>query len=161
MKLIHLPLLSAAAFIFASCASSTPQSRIEKNPVIFKKVPDSQRSMVESGRIKNGMNKDAVFIAWGKPDEIAEGESEGKRFERWTYTSLSPVYSTNFYSGYGGDDYGRHSPYYAPIPYRGGYGRRGYAYGYGQTVDYVPVRSASVDFQNGRVTKWQRGRLSN
>jgi hypothetical protein len=161
VKLILFPLLSAAAFIFASCAPSTPQTRIEQNPVIFEKIPDSQRSMVESGRIKNGMNKDAVFIAWGKPDGVAEGESDKKRFERWTYTSLSPVYSTNFHGGYGEGGYGRYSPYDSPFPYRGGYGRRGYRYGYGQTIDYVPVPSATVDFQNGRVTKWQRGRLSN
>ncbi|MDB4568395.1 hypothetical protein N9085_01395 [Akkermansiaceae bacterium] len=159
MKIILLPLLSGFAILLASCASSSPTTRIQNNPVIFQKVPSSQREMVVSGRIKNGMSKDAVFIAWGKPDSVAEGETEGKRFERWTYTSLSPVYSTSFYGGYGGGygGYGCHNPYYR----NSGYGSRGYGYVYSQAVDYVPVPSATVDFSNGRVTKWQRGRLPN
>jgi len=157
MKIIFLPLLSLAAVVLASCASSSPTSRIEKNPAIFDRVPSSQRGLVEEGRIENGMGKDAVFIAWGKPDSVAEGESDRRRFERWTYTSLKPVLSNSFYGGYGGYGRGfsRYGSYYDPYY---GHGRRNFGYGYGQAIDYVPVRSAIVDFTNGRVTKWQRGR---
>ena len=160
MKIILLPLLSVAAVLLSSCAPVSPTSRIEKNPEIYDKVPSYHQELVQSGRIKNGMSKDAVYIAWGKPDSVAEGEDNGKSFERWTYTSLRPIYSSRFYGGYGGGYRGYGRSYYSPYGY-GGYGRRGYGYGYGQNINYVPVRSAIVDFKNGRVSKWQRGRLPN
>jgi len=146
--LLYLPFL--ALFLLSSC-SSTVASRIEKNPHLYAKLPESHKELVNKGQIKKGMSKEAVFLAWGRPAGSSQGErADAGHFERWTYTSLEPVYSHNYY-GYYGSSYYRHHGYC-----HGG----GYGYGYGPSVHYVPRRHAIVDFKNQRVTDWQRGRYS-
>ncbi|MEJ6642410.1 MAG: hypothetical protein QNL33_04055 [Akkermansiaceae bacterium] len=149
MELLFL--LPLVAFLFTSCASQTPAGRIEKNPALYNDLNTSEQALVRAGRIENGMTPNAVYLAWGKADSRSEGEHEGKRFERWNYIGLAPVYNQSYYSGFG---YGYHDYY----------GRRGRGrsytpyYGNALQVDYVPYRAAWVDFQNGRVKNWQRGR---
>ena len=84
----------------------------------------------------------------GHPDRRGRGFKDGRDYERWDFASLRPVYTTSFYGGYG---YGRGCG-------RWGYGR--YGYGYGPTIEYIPERSASVWFRNGRVEAWERLGLS-
>ena len=144
-----LPLL---AFLAVSCASSTPAKRIEENPKTFNDLSSRHQALVASGKIENGMLGEAVYLAWGDPAAKAEGQEGGKALEKWTYTSIRPVYHQSFYGGgYGyGSRYGR-------------YGRgRGYSpYGsFGTEVSYVPYRSAWVKFRNGRVASWERGQAS-
>ena len=129
---------------------------------MYDQLPSSHQALVDQGRIKQGMSKEAVFLAWGNPEIKADGEENSIRFERWTYTRLSPIYTTGFSGHYGFDGY---APYgYAPYgyaPYGYGYGRcRGYGYGYHNQVVYAKSKAASVDFKNDRVTRWQRGRLT-
>ncbi|MBK1831822.1 hypothetical protein JIN77_13890 [Verrucomicrobiaceae bacterium R5-34] len=139
MKIIlflSLPLLA----LLASC-SSTPTSRIEDNPAIYKSLSPKHQELVSKGQIARGMNKPAVFLAMGHPDGKVTGNKDGKDYERWDYTQMVPVYSSGFspYYGYG---FGRH-----------GYGPR-YGIGYIPSVHYVPRRGSSVDFSNGKVTGW-------
>ena len=142
-------LLAAGSALFLASCSSNVASRVEKNPAIYQKLPPNERNMVNQGQIERGMSKEAVFLAWGKPDRTGGGENKKGRYERWTYTSLRPVYHQTFSAGIG---YGRYYPYY-------GRRRRGLFYypGFSTAVDYVPEPSAYVDFRNGRVTDWQRG----
>lgn len=115
-------------------------------------LPSSHQDLVDQGRIKQGMSKEAVFLAWGNPEIKSDGEEDDVRFERWIYTRLTPIY-TNSFDGYYG--YGGYYPSYS------GYGRRrGYGYGYNSGVAYIKSKAASVDFKNDRVSRWQRGRLS-
>lgn len=149
MKLLFLAPL--VALLFASCSVNTPATRIEKNPAIYNDLTTNHQALVRAGKIENGMTPTAVFLAWGKADSKSEGELKGERFERWNYLGLAPVYNEGFYGGFG---YG----------YRDLYGRRGRGryydpyFGHSMHVDYVPYRAAWVDFQNGRVKAWQRGR---
>ncbi|MFT6177870.1 MAG: hypothetical protein ACJAQT_000270 [Akkermansiaceae bacterium] len=146
-KILILPLL---ALFVVSCASSTPAKRIEENPRRYTSLNSRHQALVESGKIENGMTSDAVYLAWGKPASQAEGQEGGKTFEKWTYTSIAPIYSQSFYGGYG-YGYGRYS--------RRGYERRYYPYNsFGTEINFVPYRSAWVKFLNGRVDSWQRGR---
>ena len=63
-----------------SCSSSqTPGARIAKNSKIFRALKPEQQSLVEVGKIQNGMTPAAVFLAWGVPDREAEGEKNQSR----------------------------------------------------------------------------------
>lgn len=88
----------SAALSLASCVS-TPASRIQKNPALFNSLPPSQKTLVESGQIAEGMSPPAVFLAWGDPSAVAEGNLNGKSATRWIYSSLQPVYTPPPLSG--------------------------------------------------------------
>lgn len=152
MKILFL-LSLAAAFTCVSCTSSSPDTRIGNNPTMYDRLPSSQQVLVDKGQIKQGMSKEGVFLAWGNPDAKVEGEESGKFFERWTYTRLTPIHTNSVNFGYG-RGYGCNRGY-NPYGYYGG-GR----YGYSQDVTYVQTKAASVDFKDGRVTRWQRGKLN-
>lgn len=146
--LILIPALASAVFL-NSCATPGPPGRIQKYPGMFTALPPEQQTAVREGRIAEGMSKDAVYLAWGKPDTVTLGSQSGSPFEQWRYTALQPVYYSNlsmgFGFGYGG--YGRHGRYYYP----------GYA-GFDTGPDYIPVTAAVVRFRNETVSGWERVR---
>lgn len=130
-------------FIFTSCAPSTPATRIAKYPEQFEKLTNREQEIVRQGGIAKGISKDAVLLSWGTPSNRFEGSQRGKVTERWDYASSRPVYSTNFYGGYG---YGRY-----------GYGRySGIGLGLGPEVTYIPYRTATVWFIGNKVDSWER-----
>ncbi|MEO7098640.1 MAG: hypothetical protein ABI162_04715 [Luteolibacter sp.] len=131
--------------IFASCAPSTPQARIENNPAKFASLTKKEQSLVQQGQITRGMSPAAVELAWGFPSRRFEGSKNRKATERWDYAGSRPVYSDGFYGAYG---YG-----YGPYG-RGRYSALGY--GFGPEVAYIPYRLASVWFIDGRVDAWER-----
>jgi len=135
--LLSLPLLT----LLASC-SSTPTSRIEKHPDLYRDLSPSHQKLVSEGRIAKGMTKPGVFLALGNPDRKIDGNKDGKSYQRWDYSVLTPVYRGGFSSYYG---YGR-----------GFYGRGGsrYGIGYSPSIHYVPRRGSSVNFSNEKVTGW-------
>ena len=147
---ITLSFLSIAVlFIANSCATSTPATRIAKNPAMFEALPKSDKDLAQLGQIKRGMHKDGVLIAWGKPDGVTTGSRSGKSFEKWVYTTTSPVYTSSFrpFVGYG---YGR-------------FGCRGYGhfnqFDFGPEVHYVRQTAASVEFnQYNKVSEWMTRR---
>ena len=141
MKRIFTVLL--ASLVFVSCAPSTPQTRIAKNPQQFAALSKKDQSYVLQGQLTRGMTRDAVALAWGYPSQRFEGFKESKKMERWDYIGTRPVYVTNYYGGYGYGPYGRHG-------YTG--------FGFGPDIAYVPDRYASVWFANDRVDAWERGR---
>lgn len=140
----------AAAFLaglfFVSCAPSTPQARIDRQPQVFASLSRTHQEQVRRGEVAKGMPPEAVLLAWGAPDQRFEGSKNSRRTERWDYTSTRPVYTTNYFGSYG---YG-YSPYH-------GYGTySSLGYGLGPDVAYVPFRSASVWFAGNRVDSWER-----
>lgn len=140
MKISHVFLSLLALFALSNCATQSVAGRIEKNPQIYNQLSPREQELVSQGQIEEGMPPGAVFLAMGAPDRRLEGQSEGKRTMRWDYSSLAPTYSTSFYGHYG-------------LGY-GHYGPRGF--GFGPTIDYVPVRSNTVWFENDRVRSWER-----
>jgi len=142
-KIILSTLSVATLLIISSCTPSTPQARIAKNPALFESLSNSDKENAQQGKIERGMHKDAVNIALGKPAGVSQGNRNGKTYEKWGYTSISPVYRNNLHP------YG----YY-------GYGRRhcsryGYGFGYSPQVYYVQRTAATIEFdQYDRVTEW-------
>ena len=149
-------LAPAAALLLASCASPI-ERRIETNPKLYQALPPAQQQKVQQGEIAEGMSKQAVFLAWGRPDRAAKGSKNGKTYERWSYTGYSPTTV-----GYGGVGYG-----YGGWGYGGGFGWGGYyrpygyydpIYFYEPAIDLVPYEARRVEFQNNRVTEYSRTR---
>ena len=106
-----------------------------------------ERDLVQRGEISKGMSQTAVLLAWGPPSMRYEGYNQGHASMRWDYSGASPVYSTQFYGGYGFGGYG----------YRGRYGYpyAGYGFGFAPEVAYVPYHRSSIWFVNNRVDAWE------
>ncbi len=150
-----------AALLLSQCVSSSPQSRIERNPQLFSQLTAKDRQLVTSGVIREGMTRNAVFLAWGSPNRVSVGSNRGKELESWTYVGQQPVRTMNMNMGfgYGGFGYGGFG--------NGGFGNGGWGpggfggyggfpyYGGGQSVTYIPYTAGMVEFSRGRVTRWQ------
>lgn len=139
-KYISILLLALASFVFVSC-SSTPASRIERNPEVFASLTNQQKQAVLQGRIEKGMPPGGVFLAWGHPSSVAEGVLNGTPSLRWIYTSLQPVLTPTWGMGYWG-------------PW-GPYGRGFYGGGLYDDITYIPVDCGYVLFKNNVVDSWE------
>src|SRR5207302_10561937 len=99
----------AVLFLAALCGCSTVQSRIRERHEVFEKLSARDQGLVTKGEVREGMTKDAVYIAWGKPDEVMEGSKEKRPFELWRYyiatQQLRPRYT------YAPRFFGRHIAY--------------------------------------------------
>jgi len=150
---IRLCLAVIAALFFVQC-SSTPRTRIEKNPQMFAKLNAQDRNLVYKGLIREGMTRDAVFLAWGRPDSVSVGVNRGRESETWTFEGQRPIRSMSMnmgfgYGGFGGFGYGG----------LGGFGPFGYGgypmMGSGTAVTYIPYTAGVADFVGGRVVSWK------
>lgn len=134
----------SVVLILSSCASPI-ERRVTSNPQLFQKLSVSHQSAVRNGEVKEGMSKDAVFLAWGRPNRIQTGRRNGQALERWSYNSYEPVYSSSFgfVTTFG---HGCHGGIYDPF------------YWGGPQIDYVPVEGRSVEFVNDKVVGFTMGR---
>jgi hypothetical protein len=150
--------LSASALFFTGCA--TPEQRITDHPAIFQTLSPRDQELVKAGKIREGMTPDAVYLAWGTPDQKATGVARGHAVETWIYNEYTYAnapypypYGPYGYGGYFGGGavfhhHGRHrfavigDPFYDPFFY-----------------SYIPPRvsypSKTVTFQGGRVVSIQ------
>lgn len=136
--------LLLAALVFASCAPSTPESRIAANPAKYEALSSKHQELVRQGRIDAGMPPDAVALAWGNPSREFTGGDGDAWTNRWEYMGSKPVTTTRYGGGYHYGRYGRYGRY------------RGYGVSVAPEVTYVPYRRASVWFRNNEVTRWER-----
>jgi hypothetical protein len=133
-----IPLLFLAA-----CAPSTPAARIAAQPQAFLALPEKHQKLVRQGRIEQGMREEAVALAWGSPGRRYDGHDGTTRTSRWDYTGSRPVVLQQWGGIYGRGLYGR--GFCGPDPWV-----------FGPDVVFVPYRRASVWFNDGRVTQWER-----
>jgi hypothetical protein len=136
-------LLLLVAFL-CGCAT-TIADRKKERLATYSQLPAETQSLVDAGQIKVGMPKDAVYIAWGKPDQLIQSESDQGRTETWLYhgSVLRPYNYWNY--GYAIWSWGPHGGYY---PY--------YSFPY-IDVDWYPQYyvSGEVQFENDRVKHWR------
>jgi len=136
-----------AALILTSC--STPQTRISDHPDLFQSLSRSDQALVSQGRIRYGMSRNAVWLAWGSPDSKVIGNMRGHSTETWLYLD----YVTYPYY-----------PYYGP--YGLGYGPYGPGFGFFGDPFYdpfyyslippsIPYPNKTVTFSNSRVMSFQ------
>jgi outer membrane protein assembly factor BamE (lipoprotein component of BamABCDE complex) len=85
----------------SSCATNPRQKRISNNPDLYNALSAKEKSLINNGQIKQGMNKKAVYLAWGDPSRSSKGENNGTLYERWYYYNYTPYYTGSFFGGYG------------------------------------------------------------
>lgn len=119
----------ASAFMIAGCA--TTGARISNNPEMYQRLSARDQALVGQGQIRPGMTMDAVWLAWGTPDQKIPGERHGRPTETWMYIRYETPYPS-----YGG-------PYY--------YGPFDWSY----IPPKFPYPSKGVTFSNGRVVFFQ------
>lgn len=146
------------ALAVSSCAHPR-EKRIASNPQIYQALSPSDQVLVQQGRIREGLSKEGVFIALGRPDQVAEGKQRGARIEKWTYMGTQPIYTNSIGMGWGG---GWASGYWGRGYGRGCGGYYGGAWdpfwgGAGPTVTYVPYKAATVTFKGNKVTEYLTG----
>ena len=116
--------IAAAALLFTSCG--TPGTRISQRPEVYQRLSPRDQALVSQGQIRLGMTMDAVWLAWGTPEQTIPGSGRGRPTETWVYLRYETPPS------YGG-------PYY--------YGPFDWSY----IPPKFPYPSKGVTFSNGRV----------
>ncbi|MBA3962630.1 MAG: hypothetical protein H0X40_12115 [Chthoniobacterales bacterium] len=151
--------VAASALVVTGC--STVKSRIDENRTNFDRLSASDKALVTEGKIRGGMSQEAVYIAWGRPEQKAVGEIHGVPTETWVYL-IATTTPYGYGYGYGGGFYG--GGFSGPVGYYGRHGGRRfygafydpfydpYYYPFAQTVTQ-PVKT--VSFQRGRVIAFQ------
>ena len=154
--------LAASAVFLTGCAST--ESRISEHREMFNTLSPSDQSLVTQGQIRSGMSLNAVWLAWGSPDQKLTGEIRGRASETWVYVNYTDAYPYGPYGGgygfgYGGGFGGGFSGGYA-VRSRGGH--RYFIYGdpfYDPFYSAIPPRVQypykTVTFVNGRVISYQ------
>ncbi len=139
----RLMLLAPLLWLAAGCASSV-ERRIERNPQLFQQLYAQDQQLVREQKLREGMSREAVFLALGRPDRVSTGRKNGKNFERWIYVGQQAIMTQTLGMGWGGRwGGGWCAPYYDPF-FMGG-----------PMVTYVPYEAAAVDFVNGRAVGWE------
>ena len=94
---------AVSAFVLASC--STTETRISGHPEIYQSLSARDQALVSQGQIRDGMSRNAVYLAWGSPDRKNVGNMRGRPTETWIYvhyTTYSYPYPYPYYGpGYG------------------------------------------------------------
>ncbi len=91
--------IAATAWIFTGCA--TTAARISNNPEMYQRLSPSDQALVSQGQIRPGMTPDAVWLAWGTPDQKIPGNARGRPTETWVYLRYEtpPSYGAPYYYG--------------------------------------------------------------
>ena len=130
-RVAHVALIfaiTAGALILVGCA--TTQSRISQHPEMYQRLSARDQALVSQGQIRAGMTMDAVWLAWGTPDQKIPDHIGDRPTETWLYLRYQTPPS------YGG-------PYY--------YGPFDWSY----IPPKFPYASKGATFSNGRVVFFQ------
>lgn len=94
-KICRLSGFLVACLLLAACATSTVEKRRAERPEVYAALSDAHRALVDKGDITVDMTEDAVYLAWGKPDQIlSRGDKSGKTI-RWLYEGTTS--DTHYY----------------------------------------------------------------
>ena len=135
--------IPALLIIFALAGCSTVESRIKERPEVFNNLPEKQKTLVTQGEVTEGMRPDAVYLAWGRPDQVISGSERKQPIEEWIYEANR----TEVVSSYRPVPifYGRHGRFYV-----------GWDYVFDPVIISQPYPYKSIRFENGRAVAWRR-----
>lgn len=137
----HIAPILLVAMLLAGCAAppSLEQRRTER-AAAYGALSAEDKALVDAGQIRIGMPEDAVFIAWGQPDEVTDSEDQQGRQRQWIYRGF--YFKENRYWTF------REAPSLA--------GQRGVFERYLQTdLDSRSYISAQITFKDGKVISWR------
>jgi hypothetical protein len=147
--------ISASALLLAGC--STTETRISGHPEIYQSLSPNDQALVSHGQIRTGMPENAVWLAWGSPDQKAIGNMRGRTTETWIYVHYATAYP-----------YPYHYPYYgfgltSVAVVRSHHHRSFVFFGdpffdpfyYSYIPPSIPYPYKTVTFANGRVRSFQ------
>ena len=91
--------VTAGALIFGGCA--TTGTRISQHPEMYQSLSPRDQALVSQGQIRTGMTMDAVWLAWGAPEQKIPGNMRGRTTETWVYLRYNtpPSYGGPYYYG--------------------------------------------------------------
>ena len=91
--------IAAETLIFTGCA--TTEARISRHPEMYQRLSSRDQSLVSQGQIRPGMTMDAVWLAWGTPDQKTPANVGDGRGETWVYLRYEtpPSYGGPYYYG--------------------------------------------------------------
>lgn len=124
--------LATGVLILASC--STPQTRISDHPELYQGLSPRDQALVNQERIRAGMSRSAVWLAWGSPDRKIIANIHGRAMETWIYTN----YMTYPYYPYGYPFTDLFDPFY-----------------YADVAPAIPYPARIVTFRRGNAVAFQ------
>jgi hypothetical protein len=151
--------LAAVGLCLTSC--ETTENRISQHQDMFGTLSPRDQELVRQGQIRSGMSTNAVWLAWGSPEQKTVGEMRGHATETWIYVeSRTAPYGSAYYPYYG---YG--PGFYGGFGFHHGFGYHGRRFAfYGDPFydpfyySYIPtitVPYRTVTFSSGRVMSFQ------
>jgi hypothetical protein len=153
--------IAACTVLLIGC--STTESRISEHRDLYASLSPRQQQLVAQGQIAPGMSQNAVWLAWGSPDQKVSGYARGHATETWVYYRYADAYPYGYGYGYGRFGYGY--PFYGGGVgvFRTHHGHRFIVFGdpfYDPFYfSYIPPRVEypykTVTFVNGRVVAFQ------
>ena len=133
MRRFPLLLIAALVALLTAC-TTTPESRIAKNPALFDTFAPAVREKIRAGQVEVGFTPDMVKLALGEPTRVFTRQTDKGSSELWVYHDNGPRFSI----GIGVGTSGRHS---------------GASMGVAtSTGGYDPEEKMRVEFRNGAVT---------
>src|SRR5580692_3399102 len=82
---ILFPILLGGMLLAGCAAPSTVITRKQERPGAYTALSADDRALVDQGKIKRGLNMDAVYIAWGQPGQVTQGENDAGQTTTWSY----------------------------------------------------------------------------
>jgi len=98
--------LAVALATFGAGCSSTPQSRIKKDPAAFNAYPADVRRLIEQGQVAVGFTPDQVRLALGDPDRVITRTSSTGNADIWIYRENKSRLGFGLGLGFGGGSVG-------------------------------------------------------
>jgi hypothetical protein len=164
MKTIGLLLgVATAALYLTSC--ETVENRISEHQDLYNSLPPGDQALVREGKIRSGMSMNAVWLAWGSPEQKTAGEMRGHPTETWIYVENRSApygsayypyygYGPGFYGGFGGVGFvGTHHHHGHSFVFFGDPFYDPFYYSYIPPTISIPYRT--VTFSSGRVMSFQ------
>ena len=78
-------LLAGGLALLCGCATSSIEKRRAQRPEAYAALSSDARAQVDRGEIAEGMDTNAVFIAWGRPTKITTRSGNDRREIEWWY----------------------------------------------------------------------------
>ena len=103
--------LAVSALLLTGC--ETVENRISEHQDLYNSLSPRDQDLVRNGQIRSGMSMNAVWLAWGSPEQKTAGEMRGHATETWIYVQSRTApygaygypyygYGPGFYGGFGG-----------------------------------------------------------